>query len=129
MNAELEIDPSEDVVFFDEEILKIEQKRQNILGSMHESLKNEDFKVYFQPKHDTKTRELVGAEALVRWVHPTLGFISPGDFIPLFEEHGFITDLDIYIFKKTCEFLGKLKKLGLKQIKFLTLKSKLIFYA
>lgn len=107
---------AEDIVFFDEEILKAEQKRQDIFGSMEESLANGDFKVYFQPKHSAQTRELIGAEALVRWVHPKLGFISPGDFIPLFEEHGFITKLDVYIFEKTCEFLDNLRKKGLKQI-------------
>ena len=110
------IDIAEDIVFFDEEILKSEQKRQDIFGSMEQSLEDGDFKVYFQPKHSTQTRELIGAEALVRWVHPKLGFVSPGDFIPLFEEHGFITKLDTYIFEKTCEFQAILKKNGLKQI-------------
>lgn len=110
------VDSSMKIVYFDEEILKAEQRRQDIYACMEQSLKNEEFLIYYQPKHNTHTKEIEGAEALVRWVHPKLGFISPGDFIPAFEEHGFITKLDFYIFKKTCEFLAKIKKLGLKQI-------------
>ena len=48
---------------------------------------------------------LVGAEALVRWQHPEKGLISPGLFIPVFEKNGFITQLDLYVFEKVCQFL------------------------
>ena len=80
---------------------------------MSEALRQEQFKVYYQPKHDAKTGKIVGAEALVRWVHPHLGFITPGDFIPLFEENGFITDLDLYVWRCVCRDLREWKKAGL----------------
>ena len=104
------------IIYFDNSIIEKENYKHLLIKYMDESLKNEDFKIYIQPKHDPKTDELRGGEALVRWIHPELGFISPGDFIPTFEETGLITKLDEFIVRKTCEFLAKSKKLGLKQI-------------
>lgn len=96
-----------DIIYFDNAYIKKEEVKHIIEENMEDSLKNNDFIAYFQPKHDTKTGELKGAEALVRWVHPQLGFISPGDFIPYFEQNGFITKLDIYVLEATCRFLAQ----------------------
>lgn len=71
------------------------------------SFDDDQFQVYYQPKHDAQTGKLVGAEALIRWIHPNLGFISPGDFIPVFEKKGYISELDVYVWGKTCENLRK----------------------
>ena len=60
------------------------------------SFDDDQFQVYYQPKHDAQTGKLVGAEALIRWIHPNLGFISPGDFIPVFEKKGYISEFEIY---------------------------------
>lgn len=103
-------------ILFNKNIIEKENKLHLITSKAQDSLKNQDFKVYIQPKHNCKTNALEGAEALVRWIHPTFGFISPGDFIPTFEDNGFITKLDIYTFKKTCEFQAKLLKMGLKPV-------------
>ncbi|MEG0157695.1 MAG: diguanylate cyclase, partial [Anaerovoracaceae bacterium] len=65
-----------------------------ISSNMKTALKEKQFQIYFQPKYDLKTEEIVGAEALVRWFHPEKGVLSPGYFIPIFEKNGFITDLD-----------------------------------
>lgn len=64
---------------------------------MQEALEREEFQVYLQPKYNPVTEELAGAEALVRWISPTEGFISPGKFIPIFEKTGFVTKLDDYM--------------------------------
>ena len=64
---------------------------------------------YLQPIADTSGK-IVGAEALVRWIHPAHGFMSPGDFIPLFEDNGMITDLDKHIWKSTCAILSRWEK-------------------
>lgn len=61
------------------------------------------FTVYFQPKHSLNDDSMVGAEALVRWIHPEWGFMSPGEFIPLFEKNGFIRRLDEYVWESVCE--------------------------
>ena len=80
---------------------------QVVMNNMQESLEREDFLVYLQPKYDLMTEHIVGAEALVRWMHPKLGFISPDKFIPVFEQNGFIYRLDLYVWEKTCQLLRK----------------------
>lgn len=79
-------------------------------------LQNRDFKVYYQPKMDAEGKNVSGAEALVRWIHPTLGFLSPGVFIPLFEQSGFITSLDYYIWEESCKAMKEWKERGLEPI-------------
>lgn len=101
-----------DCVIFDDKMKEKEQNTRFILEAMEESLKNEEFFVVYQPKHDVNNN-LVGCEALVRWNHPVKGFMSPGDFIPAFEESGFITKLDLYVLRKVCEFLANRQKNGL----------------
>ncbi|MBQ0027533.1 MAG: EAL domain-containing protein [Lachnospiraceae bacterium] len=70
---------------------------------MEEALINEEFQVYIQPKYHPATEELLGGEALVRWISPTEGFISPGQFIPIFERTGFVTKLDDYMIAHTAK--------------------------
>lgn len=82
--------------------------------NMKSALDEHQFEVYYQPKVDVKTGELCGAEALVRWNHPTMGFMNPGIFIPLFEKNGFITELDIYIWEKVCQDMSEWRSKGKK---------------
>ena len=94
---------SNEVKFFDEkmdELLKTEHELEN---QMIDALNNDEFKAWYQPKYDIKTRAIIGAEALVRWISPTLGFMPPGKFIPLFEQNGFIIQVDYYILEKACQ--------------------------
>lgn len=78
---------------------------QVIVNNMNGSLEREEFIVYYQPKYDLLTETIVGAEALVRWAHPKLGFISPARFVPIFEQNGFIYQLDKYVWEKVCQQL------------------------
>jgi diguanylate cyclase (GGDEF)-like protein len=87
---------------YDEMLGEQLKKEHIIVESMERALEEEQFLVYFQPKHDLHTNATGGAEALVRWIHPELGFVSPGVFIPIFERNGFITKLDFYIWEKVC---------------------------
>ena len=66
-------------------------------NDMERALRNKEFQVYLQPKYSTKDEVLSGAEALVRWIHPTEGFVAPYKFIPIFENNGFIIHLDDYM--------------------------------
>lgn len=91
--------------FFASYTLQLQQKfnrEQQILDSMEQAISEHQFKVYYQPKHDARTSEVIGAEALVRWNHPVYGFMSPAEFIPLFESSGFISKLDEYVWKQVC---------------------------
>ena len=83
------------------------KKELMIVECMERALEEEQFQVYFQPKHDLHTNVTGGAEALVRWTHPELGFVSPGVFIPIFERNGFITRLDFYVWEKVCQELRR----------------------
>ena len=65
----------------------------------------DEFIFYLQPQCDMRTKKIIGMEALIRWNHPTRGILSPGTFIPLLENNGFITNLDIYIWDKVCQQL------------------------
>ncbi len=80
---------------------------QETVGMMATALEEKQFVIYYQPQYNHSTGMLVGAEALVRWMHPEKGLISPGDFIPIFEKNGLITNLDLYVFEEACIFLRK----------------------
>ena len=87
-------------------------REQEILDDMKEALDEGQFQVYLQPKFSFSDYRLAGAEALVRWYHPQKGLMSPGDFIPLFEKNGFITQLDQYVWEETCKFMREWKDKG-----------------
>lgn len=87
-------------------------KEQQITSEMWNALEEGQFVPYFQPQYDYGTKRLCGAEALVRWIHPERGLISPGDFIPIFEKNGFISDLDYYMWESVCRLLRKWMNLG-----------------
>lgn len=74
-------------------------------NEMQFALDNREFVVYLQPKFDLNTEEIIGAEALVRWLHPQKGLIPPIQFIELFETNGFIVKLDYFMFEETCKLL------------------------
>ena len=74
-------------------------------SQFHTAIEDEEFVIWYQPKFDTKTEKLVGAEALVRWQMKDGSFVPPGDFIPVFEEDGRIVKLDEYVFKKVCQYI------------------------
>lgn len=89
------------------------KKELLIVESMERALEEEQFQVYYQPKHDLHAGVTGGAEALVRWTHPELGFVSPGVFISIFERNGFITRLDFFVWEKVCQELKRSTELGL----------------
>lgn len=96
-----------DVAYYDDSIREKLLREQQIGDDMVHALKEEQFDVYFQPKYDLVTEKMTGAEALVRWHHPVKGFMSPAEFIPIFEKNGFITELDMYVWHKSCEYIAK----------------------
>ena len=95
-----------------DEVLRDKLLREKaITDVMETSLKRKEFVVYYQPKYSLTDNSMVGAEALVRWVHPDHGVISPGEFIPLFEKNGFISRLDKYVWEQVCAKLKQWKEL------------------
>ena len=112
---------------YEEKLLIEHERKERIEECMREALENNQFRVYYQPKHDANTGELTGAEALIRWEHPEYGFMSPGEFIPIFEDNGFITEVDSFVWKKTCENLHKWIEKGLDVVPVSINASKLDF--
>lgn len=80
---------------------RILEKKQ-LSDQIELAYKNREFVVYYQPKYDSKTQKLAGAEALVRWKKSNGQMVSPGLFVPLAEESGFVRKLDEYVFKEVC---------------------------
>ena len=105
------------VMVYDEEMHRKELIHERLIADMDEAIREKQFKVFYQPKYNIRGEKptLYSAEALVRWVHPDLGFISPGVFIPLFEENGLIIKLDDYVWRETARQLGEWnRKYGVK---------------
>ncbi len=100
------------VVFFNDQINRMMGSRQKVIGLFRPALKNREFLPYFQPKVDMRTGELRGFEALCRWIHEGQ-FILPDQFIPVLDREGMIHELDITIFRITCESIRRWRDMGL----------------
>ncbi len=101
---------------FDEALIDAELFAEQLVEEFPKALEEKQFLVYFQPKFDIRGDKpvLSSAEALVRWIHPSLGMISPGAFIPLFEGDGLIAKLDEYVWRRTAEKIADWKaRLGI----------------
>ncbi len=85
---------------------------ERLINDIDDGIKNKDFIVFYQPKYNIQsdTYRLSSAEALIRWKHPELGMISPGEFIPLFENNGLIQRLDHYVWNEAASQIKKWKE-------------------
>jgi diguanylate cyclase (GGDEF)-like protein/PAS domain S-box-containing protein len=98
--------------FFTAEMGEVVQHRIKIEHAFVPALENKEFELHYQPQVDIKTNLVIGAEALIRWHHPTLGFISPEEFIPIAEETGFINELGDWIINEALAQLSKWSKVN-----------------
>ena len=89
--------------FYDELDIKQLSEDRLMEDVFEDALKNGEFQLWYQPKVDPVTGNILGAEALIRWKRPDGTMLSPGKFIPLFEKNGNITTLDEYVFRTTAE--------------------------
>lgn len=89
---------------------------QILMPQILDGLKRNEFVFFLQPRYELNTRKVIGAEALVRWNHPTLGVISPAVFIPVLESNGYITKLDQYIWEKVCQRIRQWVDQGLRPV-------------
>ncbi len=92
---------------YDQDMDRDAERRKDIESIMNEALNNHEFKVYYQPKVRLSDGKIVGAEALVRWIRPDGQIISPGSFVPVFEENGFICEMDFEIYRQVFEDIKK----------------------
>lgn len=84
----------------------------NILDRIPDALKYHQFRLYLQPKYDMFTGKVIGAEALIRWIHPEMGFVPPDKFIPLLEKEGAIYAVDRYVWEEACRAMKTWRDMG-----------------
>ncbi|MBE9239727.1 EAL domain-containing protein [Synechocystis salina] len=101
------------VCLFESQMQLEVESRFALEADLRHALGNREFQVYLQPQVDHHG-VWVGAEALLRWHHPTRGFIPPNLFIPIAEENGLICDLGEFVLKEVCQYLARLQNLGSK---------------
>lgn len=99
------------ITYFDDTLLQESLMKRRILGEFHFALEASQFCIYLQPQM-TGDGRLLGAEALVRWIHPHDGMISPANFIPVLEENGLISKLDLFVWNQAAQVLQKWKQQG-----------------
>lgn len=95
----------EDYAFYCSDMGKNLAREQEILGEVRHGIRSGQFQVYYQPKHRISDKSIIGAEALVRWIHPEKGMIPPSEFISLLERNGLITLLDEFVWEDVCRTL------------------------
>jgi len=91
--------PQINYIFFSKELNTQSTYRLAMENNLRKGLELDQFEMYYQPKVSLTSKKIIGAEALIRWRHPTLGFISPEEFIPIAEESGNILALGNWIIK------------------------------
>lgn len=98
--------------FYDADMKKDRVRKAKLMDDFDAAVKEHQFKVYYQPKFNISGEKpcLTSAEALVRWEHPIYGMISPGEFIPLFEENGLIQRLDRYVWEEVGRQISEWKE-------------------
>ena len=102
---------------YDERLQLNSDKAFFLRNELRKAIINNEFILYYQPRINATTNEIVAAEALIRWQHPHLGLIRPDEFIPIAEETGLIIPLGEWVFKTVCEHKKKWIQSGLTPIK------------
>ena len=101
------------IIFYQTQFKELLYSRKFIEEGMQAAIDDRQFKMYLQPKYSIAKNRIVGAEALVRWIHPERGMIYPNEFIPILEENGFIRQVDYFIWGEAAEFIKRCDKVGI----------------
>ncbi|UCZ55320.1 EAL domain-containing protein [Bacillus shivajii] len=100
--------------FYREEFNESNKSKVNIENGLRWALRNHEFHLLYQPQYELHTKSIVGAEALIRWKSPTLGDVSPAEFIPIAEDTGLIVPISKWVFNSACKQCKQWHDAGLK---------------
>jgi diguanylate cyclase (GGDEF)-like protein len=106
-----------DFVIYDEAMGLAASNTLRMITELQHAVENEELRLYYQPKVDTESGRLVGMEALVRWVHPARGMISPMEFIPVAEDTGMIVAIGRWVLREACRQNAEWQQAGLRPIR------------
>lgn len=104
------------IAFYDGSIRDKALREKDYENMMPEALKRREFECYLQPKYGLRSRNIEGAEALIRWNSKEFGFIPPGEFIPIAEKNGFVVELDFFILEEVCRTMRRWLDDGKKSV-------------
>jgi EAL domain-containing protein (putative c-di-GMP-specific phosphodiesterase class I) len=97
--------------YFTQHLQKAAQSRLRLIADLHEAVSGNQLRVYFQPIIDLNSGRVLKAEALVRWMHPQRGLVSPADFIPVAEETGLISEVGDWVFQEALRWTARWREL------------------
>jgi EAL domain-containing protein (putative c-di-GMP-specific phosphodiesterase class I) len=97
--------------FFEQELYVSYLRRQSISRFLPQAFDNHEFVLYYQPQIEIDTNKIVGAEALIRWISPDLGFVSPDEMLPVIEKDGYFPMLSNFVIEAAIQFLARYTEL------------------
>lgn len=103
-------------IIYNDQIKSINLRNKELEDEIEQAYEKREFIIYYQPKYDTKTKQIIGAEALIRWKKPDGTILTPYVFIPAAEQSGFIVKLDEYVFEMVCSQLREWSRKGKKLV-------------
>ncbi|MEG2275810.1 MAG: GGDEF domain-containing protein [Clostridia bacterium] len=101
---------NEEFAYYGENIKEALRTEKEIINDLISAVREKQFKIHYQPKIDIKTEKIVGAEALIRWIHPTKGLIRPDKFIFIAEKTKDIVKIDRFVFEEVCKTINTWKR-------------------
>ncbi len=115
-------------IYYDDSMRQSLVFKTEIENDLKQGIENGEFKVYVQPKYSVETQKLAGGEALIRWEHPTKGFLTPNKFVDVFEKNGQITEIDFFVLEHICKMQHDWREKGHKPIVISVNQSRMHFF-